>query len=113
MSNASGLRPVEYKVLVLPDVVEEKTDAGIIIPEQVRDKERWALNKGTLVAAGGLAFDYWVKFDPSGKPTNLDTIPRIGCRVAFAKYSGQVMQGADGKEYRLCNDKDIAAVIEE
>jgi co-chaperonin GroES (HSP10) len=33
--------------------------------------------------------------------------------VIFAKYAGTLIKGRDGKEFRICKDKDIAAVVEE
>ena len=37
----------------------------------------------------------------------------IGDRVAFAKYGGLQMEGADGEEYRVLNDTDITAQVDE
>lgn len=100
MSNQSGIDPVEYKVLVLPDPVEEVSKGGIVLSvESVKERERMAQVKGTLVAVGGNAFEDW------------NSKPEPGNRVMIAKYAGVVAPGADGKEYRLCNDKDICAVI--
>ena len=54
--NKSGIKPVEYKILILPDAVEQKTAGGIIKPEKSHEMEQWAQVKGTLVAVGGKAF---------------------------------------------------------
>jgi chaperonin GroES len=92
------IKPVEYKVLVLPEVVEDKTEGGIFIPEQIKEKDQIAQCKATVVAVGGNAFEDW-----KGR------IPHEGDTVYMAKYAGyQVNQ--EGKVYRLINDKDIAAV---
>ena len=104
MQNESGIRPVEYKILVLPDPIEEKTAGGIFKPDQTHERESWAQVKGTLVAAGGRAFEDF----PEDERGNLAP----GARVYFAKYQGILIEGADGKEYRLCNDKDIGGVID-
>lgn len=97
--NKSGIQPVEYKVLIKPEVVEERTAGGLYLPDQSKDKEKMAQVKGVLVAIGGNAFEDW-----SGSP-------KIGDTVYFAKYAGYVVKGEDGEEYRLANDKDIAAII--
>ena len=103
MSNKSGIQPIEYKVLVLPDILSDATVGGIIRPDRVKEIEQAAAVRGWLVAAGGKAFEDF------GEP-----MPKIGDRIQYAKYSGvHEVPGADGKQYILCNDKDIAAIIEE
>lgn len=98
--NQSGIQPVEYKVLVLPDTVEEKTESGLLIkPEIAREKEALAQVKAVLVAMGGNAFEDWAD------------APKPGHRVYVAKYAGFPVDGADGRQYQLVNDKDIAAII--
>ena len=105
MENTSGIQPVEYKVLVLPEQVEEKTEgkygSPIIMPDTTKEKEEWAQIKALLVAIGGNAFK-----DPDWE----QPVPQIGDQVYIAKYAGNFIEGKDGKEYRLCSDKDIAAV---
>lgn len=99
MKNLSGISPREFRVLVKPDKVEEKTAGGIIIPDQVNERNQMAECRGLLVDAGGDAFDEWK--DP----------PKPGQRVLIAKYAGIMTKGNDGEEYRICNDKDICAVL--
>lgn len=103
-SNPSGINPTEFKVVVFPKPVGEKTTGGIIIPEQTRERDQYAALEGELVAVSPLAFTYaeW--------PTNAPK-PKAGDRVIFAKYSGIKLEGKDGREYRIVNDKDIAAVL--
>ena len=110
MENESGIYPVEYKVLVKPEKVMENASKqeGVFIymPETLQEREQWAINKGTIVAIGGMAFhdgfDRW-----------LEPIPRIGSKILYAQYAGANAQGKDGEEYRLINDKDVAAILEE
>lgn len=104
MENTSGIQPVEYKVLVLPEQIEEKTQGGIYYPDQTHEKEEWAQIKATLVAMGGNAFK-----DPEWQ----QPVPQIGDQVYIAKYAGNFINGIDGKEYRLCSDKDIGAIRKE
>jgi co-chaperonin GroES (HSP10) len=99
MVNESGVIPVEYKVVVLPDEVEEKI-GSIHIPDTVRDKQKHRTVKATLVAAGGNAWDGWS-----------EPIPSPGDRVYVAVGAGIVHEGPDGKEYRIVNDKDIAGIL--
>lgn len=101
--NPSGLQPVEYKVLVRLDVqkgVEQVSEGGIVLATgQGAERERMAQIKGTLVAVGHNAFIDW-KWKPP-----------VGARVLIAKHVGHYYEGVDGVEYRLCNDKDVAAVV--
>ncbi len=106
MQNTSGIDPIEYRVLVLPEVVEEKTAGGIFLPEQAQDKEKWAQMKAQLVAVSEHAFSYEPDWSNGTKP-----VP--GDKVLLAKYAGVNVRGRDGVEYRIVNDKDITAKIEE
>lgn len=104
MKNESGIYPTEYNVLIKPRVVDEKTKGGIIIPDESKEREQFAQMEGELVACSPLAFTYddWKDANP----------PKPGDRVLFAKFSGAKVTGLkDGKEYRLCKDKDVAAVL--
>jgi len=101
--NASGIIPLDVKVLVRPDPVEEKTAGGIIRPDMVRDKEKYASVKATVTAVGESAFADW-KAD--------ERKPQAGERVVIAQYAGINIKGDDGAEYRLCNDEDIIARLE-
>jgi len=91
------------------DPVEEKTQGGIIVPQQVMDQEGMAQVHGTLVDKSEMAF------------TDVDNhrwkceVPSIGDRVMIAKYSGLVVRGEEEgvkTEYRIINDKDIVAFKE-
>ena len=99
-----GIQPTEYRVLVLPKPVEEKI-GSILLPDQVKEQNQFAQMEGTIVAASPLAFTYadW----PDGA-----RVPGAGDRVLFGKYSGAIVKGRDGKDYRLVNDRDISAVLE-
>lgn len=118
--NESGIKPLDLKVLVLPEEVKEKTEGGIFLPDDNRNKEKYAQIYGTLVAIGSNAFYEWIEMNVRKNkyldqdPDSIeDIIPQIGDKVAMSKYAGKIMKGKDGKEYRLCNDADISAVMEE
>ena len=106
--NSTGIYPTEFKVLILPDAVEEKK-GSIFIPEMVKDTEKYATTQGLLIDVAPAAFKF---IDPDewgdGKP------PQVGQRVIFAKYAGlRVTSKRDGREYLLMADKDIVATIED
>lgn len=106
MKNTSQINPTEYKVLIAPIVVDEKTKGGIILPDEHKDREQFAQMQGTLIAVSPLAFTY-ADAEAWGKAQK----PKPGDKVMFAKFAGAAIKGMDGKDYRLVNDKDIAAVI--
>jgi len=100
MSNTSGLQPVEYKILIEPEDVEQKSAGGIVLIDKVTEREKMAQVRGKLTAIGGNAFEDW-----NGRA------PIVGDSVYFAKYAGYIIKGDDGKEYRLANDKDVSAIV--
>jgi co-chaperonin GroES (HSP10) len=105
--NKSGIRPVEYKVLIRPDeekgFVELKGGHKLWKPDETKERDQHAAMEGVLVEASPLAFSYdeWPEDSPR---------PQAGDRVIFARYAGINTRGADGRDYRLMNDKDIVAV---
>lgn len=103
--NESGLHPVEYKVLIRLDDEEERTEGGIWIPRTAAEKAQTAREVGTFIEAGCLAFT-----DPDWPA---DARPKPGCRVLFDRYAGSVQIGRDKKKYRIINDKEIGALVEE
>ena len=58
MDNPSGITPTEYKVLIDPIEVEEKTAGGIFIPDEIKDRDQFAQQKGRILATSPLAFTY-------------------------------------------------------
>jgi co-chaperonin GroES (HSP10) len=103
--NPSGISPTEYKALIRPKQLGEKTPGGIIIPDETKDRDQFAQMEGDLVAVSPLAFSY------DGWAGHEHMKPKPGDKVLFAKFSGAKVTGRDGVEYRLVNDKDIAAVL--
>ena len=100
--NPSGLVPVEYKVLIKLDPVEEKTVGGIIIPDNLSERHQQAETYATLIAVGGNAFT-----DPDWRAP----IPKPGDKIVVDKYAGEPLKAGDIENlYRLCNDKDICAI---
>ncbi len=105
--NASGIRPVQYCVLVKPDDVEKTTKGGIILPDTKVEKDEFQRMEGTLVAASPMAFTFkdWPE-DAKGLR------PRVGDRVIFARYNATELTGKDGAKYWLMKDEAIVGVME-
>lgn len=104
MSNASGLYPCEYNVVVELDPVEEVSKGGIIIPKSKQDVDEIANQEGTLVAVSPMAFSFAEWPEEARKP-------QPGDRVLFSRYAGAIHE-RHGKKFRILKDRDIVAVIE-
>lgn len=102
--NPSGIWPTEYRVLILPKKVDEKTKGGVYIPEQTKERDDFAQIEGTLVAVSPFAFSYEDAWPEGSRP-------EPGDRVFFAKYAGTRVKGKDGETYAVVNDRDVWAVI--
>lgn len=103
-----GFAPTEYNVVVVTaDKALTSKSGKLIIPDTVGEREAMAQMRGLLVAVSPLAFNYdaW----PEGARR-----PKPGDHVMFAKYAGTVPQEEtpDGRQYRICKDRDIMAIYE-
>lgn len=96
-----GIRPSEFNVLVLPEVIEDKV-GNIFIPDSAKDAKEASGQRGRLVAISPVAFDY-ASFPEGSKPV-------VGDVVLFAKFAGTLVTGLDGRDFRLMKDRDIMAV---
>jgi co-chaperonin GroES (HSP10) len=94
--NTSGLEPGGYAVLVLP--FEPELNASmIIVPANVRERTATVETRAIVVAVGSEAWK------DESKPR---AVP--GDRVLIARYAGIMVVGtADGRQYRMVNDRDI------
>lgn len=99
--NPSGIRPIGDQVLLLPEQVSQTTDSGIQI---MTDKE---MDRLELAQVEGVVVEISQKMLTSG-PLEFS----VGQRVVFAKYAGLLLDGDDGKRYRLIETKDIKGVYE-
>jgi chaperonin GroES len=124
MENKSGIFPSGNRVVVKPDEIEKKTESGIYIPDQVAEKHAMAQTTGVLVATGPDAFFHKVEYVERLIDNDFKTVERrisgyseafanIGDRIAFAKYGGLDVEGEDGNKYRILNDEDITARVNE
>jgi co-chaperonin GroES (HSP10) len=96
------LIPVEYHCVVEPERVDEKTEGGIYVPDDRREKDQAATTKAKLIAVGGNAFEEWEGM-----------IPQPGHFVIISKYAGQPwpMSGENKEQFRIVNDKEIIAIL--
>jgi chaperonin GroES len=90
---ALKIKPLADRVLVEPLAAETKTAAGIIIPDNAKEKPQ----KGNVVAVG------------QGTKDNPITV-KVGDVVLYGKYSGTELK-LEGKEYLIMRENDILAIV--
>ena len=95
---ASQFQPLHDRVLLKRVEVEEKTPAGIIIPDTAKEKPV----EGEVLAIGPGALD------DSGKVRPLQV--KVGDRVLFGKWSGTEVI-IDGEDRLIMKELDILGVI--
>lgn len=97
---ALAVKPLNDRVVIKPIIVEEKSKAGIILPETV-DKEK--PERGEVVAVGP------GKLLENG--TRAPMAVAVGNKVMFKKYSPDEIK-VDGVEYLVLEESDILAILE-
>lgn len=93
-----SLRPLQDRVIVKRLDQETKTSSGIVLPDSAAEKP----DQGEVLAVGP------GRRDKDGRHIELDV--KIGDRVLFGKYGGQVVK-VDGNELLVLREEDIIAVV--
>jgi len=94
------IKPIRDHILIEPIKEEEKTKAGIFLPDTVSKEKS---EQGNVIAIGE------GKKTDDGKIIPLSIKP--GDKVLFSKY-GPTEIKVDGKEYLIATESDILAIIE-
>jgi chaperonin GroES len=92
-------RPLHDRIVIRRLEGEEKTKAGIIIPDTAQEKPQ----EGEVVAVGPGARD------EAGKLIPIDL--KAGDRVLFGKWSGTEVK-IDGEELIIMKETDVLGVVE-
>ena len=92
-------RPLHDRVVIRRLEGEERTKAGIIIPDTAKEKPQ----EGEVVAVGPGARD------EAGKLIPIDL--KAGDRVLFGKWSGTEVK-IDGEELLIMKESDVMGVLE-
>lgn len=104
--NTSGIRPLWGNVLVLPEEVQAQTKGGLLLPDEVKERDQFAKQEGVLIAKGPGAF----VLDWPAEAA--DQVPAVGDRVFFSRYRAVEIRGSDGKTYWMMKDEDVAGVMQ-
>ncbi len=98
--NESGLHPQGVAVLTYP-YEPELLSSIIAIPDSVREGLSVLENRVVVIEVGPYAWH--TEPSPRAKPGDV---------VLITKHSGFVASGADGKLYRMVNDREIFCCID-
>lgn len=101
LDNPSGLRPLGHAVLVEP-YEPQKKESLIALPDNVKERVLMVETRATVIEVGPAA---WAdESQPRARP---------GDHVLISRFAGVMARGtADGKLYRLVNDRDLFCSIE-
>lgn len=93
------IRPLDDRLVLLPDDPEEVTSGGIVLPDSARQKPQ----RGKVVATGpGKLLD-------SGKRGEMSA--KKGDVVFYGKYSGSEIE-IDGETYVIIRENDLLAIAD-
>lgn len=95
-----NIKPLSDHILIEPIKEEEKTKAGILLPDTA-EKEKPEQGKVIAVGPG--------RKTSAGKIIPLDV--KLGDKVLFTKY-GPTEIKVDNKEYLIARQEDVLAIIE-
>ena len=84
-----GIEPIGEMILIAMENAPEKTDSGLLLPEEAREK----MNVGRVEAVG-----------PEAKSVG------VGDRVIYRQYSGTKREWM-GQDYLLIQEEDIPAKV--
>jgi chaperonin GroES len=95
---SENLKPLGNRLIVEPTEQEERTAAGIILPETAKEKPQ----KGVVIAAGPGARN------EDGERRAMDV--KVGDHVLYARYGGTEVK-VGGKTLLILREDDVLAVI--
>lgn len=92
------IKPLADRVVVKPEVPDEKTKGGIILPDTAKEKPV----VGTVVAVGP------GKKSDDGKIQPMEV--KVGDKVLYGKYSGTEIT-IKGEEYLIMRESDLFGIV--
>ena len=97
--------PCCYTLLIALPEAEDKTEGGVYVPEDLRDREHTASVSGMILRMGPDAYGDKDRF-PSGPYC------KEGDWIIMQAYTG-IRIKVHGQEFRLINDDCVKAVVED
>ena len=87
------LKPLDDRLVIEPEVSEEKNVGGIIIPDTAKEKP----NVGKVIAVGN--------------DEELQELVKVGAKVLYSKYGGTEVE-IESKKYLIVSRSDVLALVE-
>ncbi len=97
--------PVGYRILIAIPEKEQKTEGGVLLPEDTRKREEAASMVGMVLKMGPDAYKDTERF-PNGPWC------KEGDFILMRSYSGTRIE-IHGQEFRVINDDSVEAVVED
>ena len=97
-SKTCSLKPLEDRILILPDAAEERTTSGLYIPEGAKEKPQ----QGTVVAIGP------GKLSDKGERTPVSVT--VGDTVLYGKYTGTEIDVA-GVKHLIARENELLGIV--
>ena len=88
-----NIKPLADRVLILPQLAEEKTIGGIIIPDTAKEKPL----QGKIIAVGNGTKDE-------------EMVIAVGDTVLYGKYAGTEIE-FEGEKYLIMRQSDVLAIL--
>lgn len=111
MSKKISIKPAGHYILIKPEALEKVSVGGIILNDDMVNRENTAKVRGELVAVGKNA---WAAFD-DGEPW-----AHVGDKVYFKRHvsdkvedMNDLNEAGDPQTYFLMSDENLLAVIED
>jgi chaperonin GroES len=98
-------QPTGWRVLVMPYMGRDKTEGGVYVPDQARDRESKATVVAYVLKVGPLAYADQDKFGTDSEPWCKE-----GDWVCIGRYAGSRFS-IEGGEVRIINDDEVIATI--
>lgn len=98
-------QPTGWRLLVMPYQGKAKTEGGIIIPNEAREREALATVVAYVLKLGPLAYQ-----DPNKFGDNPEPWCQEGQWVCIGRYAGSRFK-IEGGEVRIINDDEVIATI--
>ncbi|MFA6342921.1 MAG: co-chaperone GroES [Fibrobacteraceae bacterium] len=92
------IKPLADRVLIEPAEAETKTQSGLFIPDNAKEKPM----QGKVIAVGA--------GKKNEKGETIATEVKVGDTVLYGKYSGTEVT-AEGKSYLIVKESDIFAIL--
>ena len=97
--------PSGYKVLIAMPDIEDTTEGGVFMPDELKNSEETASIIGFVMKVGDSAYSDKSRF-PDGPWC------QEGDFIIFRSYSGTRFK-IHGKEFRIINDDTVEAVVDD